>query len=39
MSLKIAIVGAGNVASFFAKKFTAAGFTIVSIHSEELKST
>ena len=36
MSLKIAIVGAGNVASFFAKKFAAAGFTIVSIHSKNL---
>ena len=36
MNLKIAIVGAGNVASFFAKKFAAAGFTIVSIHSKNL---
>jgi len=36
MSLKIAIVGAGNVASFFAKKFAAAGFNIVSIHSKNL---
>jgi predicted short-subunit dehydrogenase-like oxidoreductase (DUF2520 family) len=37
MNLKIAIVGAGNVASFFAKKFAAAGFTIVSIHSKNLR--
>jgi predicted short-subunit dehydrogenase-like oxidoreductase (DUF2520 family) len=36
MNLKIAIVGSGNVASFFAKKFAAAGFTIVSIHSKNL---
>jgi len=36
MNLKIVIVGAGNVASFFAKKFAAAGFTIVSIHSKNL---
>ncbi len=36
MNLKIAIVGAGNVASFFAKKFATAGFTIVSIHSKNL---
>ncbi len=36
MSLKIAIVGAGNVASFFAKKFHAAGCTIVSITSKNL---
>ena len=35
MNLKIAIVGSGNVASFFAKKFAAAGFTI-SIHSKNL---
>ena len=36
MSIKIAIVGAGNVASFFAKKFHAAGCTIVSITSKNL---
>jgi predicted short-subunit dehydrogenase-like oxidoreductase (DUF2520 family) len=36
MNLKIAIVGSGNVASFFAKKFAAAGFTIVSVHSKNL---